>query len=143
MLLVVILIESKFFNVGSNHLSFNIILHVNCETRDHWFIFLNQVPKHIFPTTMTSLILFDIWCLSTKGIWRSILISFLKKILWTWLYSQTIKVIFFGLMVDSWKIMSNDLVRIWFSAILWVIDGPTRRGDTTQRVMWFVMVQGL
>lgn len=46
-------------------------------------------------------------------------------------------------MVDSWKIMSNDLVRIWFSAILWVVDGPPRRGDTTQGVMWLVMVQGL
>lgn len=96
-----------------------------------------------FPTTMTSLILFDIWCLSTKGIRRSILISFFLKILWTWPYSQTNKVIFFGLMADSWKIMSNDLVRIWFSAVLWVVDGPTRRGDTTQGVMWLVMVEGL
>lgn len=46
-------------------------------------------------------------------------------------------------MADSWKIMSNDLVRIWFSAVLWVVDGPTRRGDTTQGVMWLVMVEGL
>jgi len=45
LLLVVILMESKFFNVGFNHLSFNIILHVNYETTDHWFIFLNQVLK--------------------------------------------------------------------------------------------------
>ncbi len=45
LLLVVILVESKIFNVGSNHLSFNIILHVNYERRDHWYIFLKQIPK--------------------------------------------------------------------------------------------------